>query len=103
MEEVRLFHVVIPFIKCISKILANRLKSCLNEFITPSQITLSPGRKIAENTYKNNNNKKIAENVLLAQDLAKNYNRHGSTARSNVKVDLMKAYDSMEWDLFFIY
>jgi len=57
MEEVRPFHVVIPFIKCISKILANRLKSCLNEFITPSQITLSPGRKAAENTYKNNNNK----------------------------------------------
>ena len=38
----------------------------------------------------------IAENVLLAQECIKNYPREVGQARCTIKVDLMKAYDSVD-------
>jgi len=37
----------------------------------------------------------IAENILLAQELVFNYHREKGRPRCTIKVDLMKAYDSI--------
>ncbi|KAK9273957.1 hypothetical protein L1049_018769 [Liquidambar formosana] len=71
--------------KCISKIIANRLKPCLPDLICPNQSASINGRK-------------ISDNILLAQELLKNYHRRGGPPRCAIKVDLMKAYDSVNWD-----
>jgi hypothetical protein len=71
--------------KCNTKILSNRLVSCLEDLISPNQTAFIPNRS-------------IAENVLLAQEVMKNYHKGGGKARCTMKVDLMKAYDSVNWD-----
>jgi hypothetical protein len=71
--------------KCITKILANRLVSYLEDLISPNQTAFIPNRS-------------IAENVLLAQEVMKNYHKSGGKARCTMKVNLMKAYDSVNWD-----
>ena len=68
--------------KCITKILANWLVSCLEDLISPNQTAFIPNRS-------------IAENVLLAQEVIKNYHKSGGKAHCTMKVDLMKAYDSV--------
>jgi hypothetical protein len=40
----------------------------------------------------------IAENVLLAQELVRNYHRKDGKPRCTMKIDLMKAYNSVNWD-----
>lgn len=37
------------------------------------------------------------DNVLLMQELVKNYHKSGGSPRCAVKMDLMKAYDSVDW------
>jgi hypothetical protein len=74
--------------KCITKILANRLVSCLEDLISPNQTAFIPNRS-------------IVENVLLAQEVMKNYHKSGGKACCTMKVDLMKAYDSVNWDFAF--
>jgi hypothetical protein len=70
--------------KCITKILANRMLSVLDGLIGKNQSAFIPGRS-------------IAENVLLAQELVRDYHRKAGTARCTMKVDIMKAYDSVNW------
>jgi hypothetical protein len=70
--------------KCITKILANRLNSCLSELISSNQTAFVKGRN-------------ISENILLAQELVKGYHKNKGKARCAIKVDLKKAYDSVEW------
>jgi hypothetical protein len=71
--------------KCITKILANRLKSCLSDLISPSQTPFVKWRI-------------ISEKILLAQELVKCYHRNKGKARCAIKVDLKKDYDSVEWN-----
>ncbi|XP_062114173.1 uncharacterized protein LOC133825213 [Humulus lupulus] len=40
----------------------------------------------------------LAYNVLIFQDLIKGYNRKNSSPRCVMKIDLNKAYDSIDWD-----
>ncbi|PKI77742.1 hypothetical protein CRG98_001866 [Punica granatum] len=42
--------------------------------------------------------RKISDNVLLAHKLVRNYHRQGITPRCAIKIDLMKAFDSLNWD-----
>jgi hypothetical protein len=67
--------------KYITKISANKLKLCLAK-VTKNQTPLIP-------------NKFIAENISLAQELVKNYHRDKVPTRCAIKVDLMKAYDTI--------
>ena len=69
--------------KCMTQIPVNRLEGCLEEFVSNIQTAFVPGRN-------------IAENVLLAQECIKNYPREVGQARCTIKVDLMKAYDSVD-------
>jgi hypothetical protein len=71
--------------KCITQILANRLLPGLDDIISPNQGAFIP-------------NKSISENILLAQELVCDYHKKKGRPRSTLKVDLMKAYDSISWD-----
>ena len=70
--------------KCISKIIATRIKRCLPDIISPAQAAFVHGRS-------------IADNILLTQELMKNYHLDSGPPRCALKIDLKKAYDSISW------
>ncbi|KAJ0434465.1 putative RNA-directed DNA polymerase [Helianthus annuus] len=70
--------------KCISKILADRLKVALNMIVNVNQSAFVPGRK-------------ISDNILLTQELMHNYHRNVGPPRCAFKVDIQKAYDTVDW------
>ncbi|TYK26658.1 uncharacterized protein E5676_scaffold313G003080 [Cucumis melo var. makuwa] len=74
--------------KCISKILADRLRAWLPSFISSNQSAFIPGRS-------------IIENILLCQELVGGYHLNSGKPRCTLKVDLQKAYDSVNWDFLF--
>ncbi|CAN1293028.1 LINE-1 retrotransposable element ORF2 protein [Linum perenne] len=76
------------FYKCIAKILSLRLQLVLPDIINDSQSGFVK-------------NQKIVDNILLAQELVRSYNRQGISPRCTVKVDLMKAFDSVHWGYLF--
>ena len=71
--------------KCISKIIAARIKGCLPDIISPAQTAFVQGRN-------------IADNILLTQELMKNYHLDSGLPRCALKIDLKNAYDSTIWD-----
>ncbi|KAK4394643.1 hypothetical protein Sango_1618600 [Sesamum angolense] len=71
--------------KVISKILVSRIREILDLLISPSQNAFVPGRL-------------ISDNILLAQELFSGYNQCRLPPRCALKVDLRKAYDTVEWD-----
>lgn len=71
--------------KIITKILANRLAPALDSVIHEAQAAFVQGRS-------------LAENVLLAQELIRQYNRKRVSPRCVIKVDIKKAYDSVSRD-----
>lgn len=71
--------------KCITKILVNRLLPVLVAIISHDQAAFIPSRS-------------IYENVLLAQELVRDYHKEKGKARCTIKVDLMKAYDYVSWE-----
>ncbi|KAL0358309.1 UNVERIFIED_CONTAM: Transposon TX1 uncharacterized protein [Sesamum angustifolium] len=72
-------------ITLIPKILVLRIRGVLDKIISPSQTAFVPGRS-------------ISDNVLLAQELFSGYNQCRLSPRCALKVDLRKAYDTVEWD-----
>lgn len=74
--------------KCITKILANRLQSVLPKIIGPTQSALIKGRS-------------IMDNILPMQELVRGYHRDQGPARCAIKLDVMKAYDTVDWDFLF--
>ncbi|XP_074315308.1 uncharacterized protein LOC141651499 [Silene latifolia] len=70
--------------KAISKVPATRLSKVLPEIISPNQGAFVKGRT-------------IIENILICQDLVRLYNRKSVSSRCMMKVDLKKAYDSVNW------
>ena len=71
--------------KCISKVIANRIKPLLPDLISPTQSAFVPRRQ-------------ISDNILLAQELLKNYHRKDTSPRCAIKVDIQKAFDTIRWD-----
>jgi hypothetical protein len=70
--------------KCITKIIANRMLPLLGELVSMNQSAFIPNRS-------------VSENVLLAQEIVRNYHKDTGKPRCALKVDLMKAYDSVNW------
>ncbi|KAG7585320.1 Reverse transcriptase domain [Arabidopsis thaliana x Arabidopsis arenosa] len=70
--------------KVVSKILANRLKELLPSLIEPNQTAFIKDRL-------------LLENVLLASELVKDYHKVTITPRSVIKLDISKAFDTVEW------
>ena len=70
--------------KISAKALTNRLGHVIQEVIKPSQAGFIPRRF-------------IADNILLATELIRGYSRTHVSPRCVIKVDIKKAYDSVEW------
>ena len=70
--------------KCIAKILANRMKCVLGSIISPNQSAFIAG-------------KDITDNILLSSELLKGYNRLNLSPRCVLKLDIQKAYDTVQW------
>ncbi|XP_021996129.1 uncharacterized protein LOC110893325 [Helianthus annuus] len=70
--------------KCISKIVADRIKGALNDIVSINQSAFVPGRR-------------ISDNILLTQELMHNYHRNVGPPRCAFKVDIQKAYDTVDW------
>ncbi|XP_048492374.1 uncharacterized protein LOC125493253 [Beta vulgaris subsp. vulgaris] len=71
--------------KAISKMLCSRLKVVL-----PSLVDQVQSAFVA--------NRVIMHNIFICQDMLKNYKRKSAPARCTLKVDLKKAYDSLNWE-----
>ncbi|GJU89779.1 hypothetical protein Tco_1302202 [Tanacetum coccineum] len=71
--------------KCISKIICNRMKDYLTGLVSLNQSAFIPGRR-------------ISDNILLTQELMHNYHLDRGPARCAFKVDIQKAYDTVDWD-----
>lgn len=71
--------------KVISKILARRLEQILPQWISPSQSAFVQGRL-------------LTENVLLATELVQGFGQQSVSSRGVLKVDLRKAFDSVDWN-----
>lgn len=70
--------------KVISKLLANRLKRVLPKFIASNQSAFVKERL-------------LMENVLLASELVKGYHKDSISSRCAVKIDISKAFNSVQW------
>lgn len=62
-----------------------RLNICFDSFISSAQSAFIPRRS-------------IAENIPLAQEMVMYYYKDGGESRCTIKLDLVKAYDSIEWE-----
>ncbi|XP_021979685.1 uncharacterized protein LOC110875793 [Helianthus annuus] len=71
--------------KCISKIVADRIKVGLNDIVSVNQSAFVPGRR-------------ISDNVLLTQELMHNYHCNVGPPKCAFKVDIQKAYDTVDWN-----
>ncbi|GKC95261.1 sugar transport protein 13 [Tanacetum coccineum] len=69
--------------KCISKIISNWMKDSLTMLISSNQSAFVPGRR-------------ITDNILLTQELMHNYHLDRGPPRYAFKVDIQKAYDTVD-------
>ncbi|GJZ83065.1 protein LAZ1 [Tanacetum coccineum] len=70
--------------KCISKILTNRIIRGIKEVVSDNQSAFVPGRR-------------ISDNILITQELIHNYHHNRGRPRCAFKVDIQKAYDTVNW------
>nr|XP_009592142.1 uncharacterized protein LOC104089033 [Nicotiana tomentosiformis] len=70
--------------KLIAKVLDNRLQKVIASIISDTQAGFIRGRK-------------VADNVLLDHELVKSYSRKNISPRCFIKVDIQKAYDTVDW------
>ncbi|GKV39884.1 hypothetical protein SLEP1_g47585 [Rubroshorea leprosula] len=70
--------------KVISKLLTQRINEVLSMLVSNNQTAFVKGRS-------------ITTNLLICQDLVRNYHRSKGPARCLMKIDLQKAYNSVDW------
>lgn len=70
--------------KCISKILTDMLKKTLPGIISNSQSAF-----VAE--------RRIIDNILLVNELVKDYNKQRGRPWCAIKVDIVKTFDTVNW------
>ncbi|GJY17397.1 uncharacterized protein Tco_0388888, partial [Tanacetum coccineum] len=70
--------------KCICKIITNRLKEGLGDVVSDNQSAFVPGRS-------------ISDNILLTHELMHKYHLNKGPPRCAFKVDIQKAYDTVDW------
>lgn len=65
------------------------MRGMIQELVGANQTTFILGRK-------------IGDNILLAQEIFRNYHRNSGTPRCGIKVDIKKAYDHVRGDILFM-
>ncbi|GKC06012.1 RNA-directed DNA polymerase, eukaryota, reverse transcriptase zinc-binding domain protein [Tanacetum coccineum] len=70
--------------KCISKLIINMMKGVLDKLVGLSQSAFVPQRH-------------IHDNILLSQELLKGYDKKDAPKRVALKVDIQKAYDTVNY------
>ncbi|KAL2230755.1 UNVERIFIED_CONTAM: hypothetical protein Sindi_1669900 [Sesamum indicum] len=71
--------------KIIAKLIVQRLSVIMDKLTSPCQAAFVPGRS-------------IGDNIMLAQEIFTGYNQSRLPPRCALKVDIRKAYDTMDWD-----
>uniref|UniRef100_A0A803Q8H2 Reverse transcriptase domain-containing protein n=1 Tax=Cannabis sativa TaxID=3483 RepID=A0A803Q8H2_CANSA len=71
--------------KCISKMICSRLSEVLPKLVDSNQGAFIKDRS-------------LAQNIMIFQDLLKGYSRKNVSARCIMKIDLSKAYDTVDWN-----
>nr|GEY53873.1 hypothetical protein [Tanacetum cinerariifolium] len=71
--------------KCISNILTNRIIRGIKEVVSENQSAFVLG-------------KRISDNILITQELIYRYHRNRGLPRCAFKVDIQKAYDTVDWN-----
>ncbi|XP_062099879.1 uncharacterized protein LOC133805734 [Humulus lupulus] len=71
--------------KCMAKLICKRMTDILHDLVQPNQGAFVKGHS-------------IAHNIMIFQDLIKNYGRTSTSSRCAIKIDLRKAYDTVDWD-----
>ncbi|KAL2252866.1 UNVERIFIED_CONTAM: hypothetical protein Sindi_0081300 [Sesamum indicum] len=71
--------------KIIAKLLVPKISVLLDKIVSPCQTAFILGRS-------------IGDNIMLAQELFSRYNQMRLPPRCALKVDIRKAYDTVEWD-----
>ena len=69
----------------ISKMICSRLKKVLPDIVDSAQSAFVESRV-------------IMHNIIVCQDMLKHYKRKNGAARCTLKIDLKKAYDSVNWE-----
>lgn len=75
--------------KIISKVLASRLRWVMGSILDQAQVAYVDDRS-------------IVENIHLVQELLKKYARKRSSPRYVLKVDLQKAFDTVDWSFLLV-
>lgn len=70
--------------KVISKLIANKVKRILPQFISANQSAFVSERL-------------LIENLLLATEIVKDYHKEYISSRCAIKIDISKAFDSVQW------
>ena len=70
--------------KVISKLIANRLKLILPKFVATNQSAFVSERL-------------LIENIMLATEIVKDYHKDNISSRCAIKIDISKAFDSVQW------
>lgn len=83
MKDYRPISLCNVFYKVISKIIANRLKVILPQFVAANQSAFVSERL-------------LIENILLATEIVKDYHKESISSRCAIKIDISKAFDSVQ-------
>ncbi|KAL2249850.1 UNVERIFIED_CONTAM: hypothetical protein Sindi_2458700 [Sesamum indicum] len=75
--------------KIIAKLIVQRLGVKMDKLISPCHAAFVPGRS-------------IGDNIMLAQELFTGYNQTRLPPRCALKVDIWKAYDTVDWDFLIV-
>ncbi|GKB69998.1 RNA-directed DNA polymerase, eukaryota, reverse transcriptase zinc-binding domain protein, partial [Tanacetum coccineum] len=67
-----------------TKVITERIENCLGKLVSHNQSAFIPNRQ-------------IQDNILVSQELLKGYNRKDGPKRVALKIDLQKAYDTVNW------